>query len=329
MRVGFWNIYPQLSTNNFCFKAPDAPIGDELLLPLNVLAERGRLRGIEFVTLDLVEDMSKLDAILFADYPDFGHPLVARAWTAGAETSARVPKYLLTFEPPTVRPENFQIHDLLPFRKVFTWDDTLIAEGAKYVKINYAQRFPSSVPSGPRPGFCALIASNKFSKHPLSLYPARIDTIRYFAENTRPGNAFHLYGPGWPLSPVNMGTITPGAKRKVLEKYRFSICYENARSLLGYITEKIFDSMIAGCVPVYLGAPNIGDYVPRDCFIDRRAFADDATLLVFLQTMPEAHLQAYRDAMNEFFESRAAYQFTPRCFADTILDTLAGQATPT
>ena len=44
------------------------------------------------------------------------------------------------------------------------------------------------------------------------------------------------------------------------------------RDVLGYITEKIFDSFAAWCVPVYWGASNVTDYIPEGCFIDRRKF---------------------------------------------------------
>lgn len=29
-----------------------------------------------------------------------------------------------------------------------------------------------------------------------------------------------------------------------------------------YVTEKVYDGLMAGCIPIYLGAPNIEDYVP-------------------------------------------------------------------
>ena len=59
-------------------------------------------------------------------------------------------------------------------------------------------------------------------------------------------------------------------KKKVLEQYRFAICYENVQDSPGYITEKIFDCFFAGCIPLYRGASNISDYIPSSCYIDRR-----------------------------------------------------------
>ena len=77
-----------------------------------------------------------------------------------------------------------------------------------------------------------------------------------------------------------IGTITKNLEKidrkiDVLKKYRFCICYENIKDVSGYVTEKIFDAFWAGCIPVYLGADNISDHVPKNCFISRRDFGSD------------------------------------------------------
>lgn len=78
-----------------------------------------------------------------------------------------------------------------------------------------------------------------------------------------------------------MGTVE--SKAITLAKYKFCICYENMRDVKGYITEKIFDCFMAGCVPIYWGASNITDYIPADCFIDRRTFTSMEELYVFMK----------------------------------------------
>ena len=60
-------------------------------------------------------------------------------------------------------------------------------------------------------------------------------------------------------------------KIDTLRRYKFCVAVENSE-MPHYVTEKIFDSFVAGCVPVYFGAPNIYDYIPhRDAIIDVRA----------------------------------------------------------
>ena len=135
-----------------------------------------------------------------------------------------------------------------------------------------------------------MIAGNKSLKSALELYSERIKAIRWFGKN-HPKD-FDLYGFGWddypssnslfvklfnkmrkkimPPFPSYKGTVK--RKNDVLLKYKFSICYENARDISGYITEKIFDCFFSACVPIYLGADNVTEYIPSECFIDKRKF---------------------------------------------------------
>jgi hypothetical protein len=62
-----------------------------------------------------------------------------------------------------------------------------------------------------------------------------------------------------------------GSKPAVLGAHKFAICFENS-ILQGWITEKIFDCFFAGAVPVYWGAPDIEQYIPKHCFVDMREF---------------------------------------------------------
>lgn len=48
-------------------------------------------------------------------------------------------------------------------------------------------------------------------------------------------------------------------KEMALVDYRYSIVIENSKTP-NYFTEKLIDSLIVGTIPVYWGAPNIGDF---------------------------------------------------------------------
>lgn len=52
------------------------------------------------------------------------------------------------------------------------------------------------------------------------------------------------------------------------------------------MTEKFYDPLIAGSVPVYLGAPNVRDFAPADhCYIDVTDFAGPGELAAFLRDL--------------------------------------------
>lgn len=105
--------------------------------------------------------------------------------------------------------------------------------------------------------------------------------------------------------------------RATLKDYRFCICLENS-SFPGWITERIFDCFLSGCVPVYLGDPNISSRIPADTFIDMRQFASYHELYSYLKSMPEGEYLNYIDAIRSFLESDKNYPFTAEYFAETV-----------
>lgn len=50
-------------------------------------------------------------------------------------------------------------------------------------------------------------------------------------------------------------------KWRIMAKYKFSIAFENVIQK-DYVTEKLFHSFITKTVPIYMGAPNIQDFLP-------------------------------------------------------------------
>lgn len=80
------------------------------------------------------------------------------------------------------------------------------------------------------------------------------------------------------------------SKRRTVARYPFCIAFENS-SAPDYVTEKIFDALSAGSIPVYRGAPNVADYVPPGSYIDAAAYGSArelGTYLNYLAQHPEA-----------------------------------------
>lgn len=79
-------------------------------------------------------------------------------------------------------------------------------------------------------------------------------------------------------------------KRQTVARYPFCIAFENS-SCPDYVTEKIFDALSAGSIPVYRGAPNVADFVPSGSYIDAAAYGSArelGTYLNYLAEHPEA-----------------------------------------
>lgn len=72
------------------------------------------------------------------------------------------------------------------------------------------------------------------------------------------------------------------SKLSITSRYKFSFSFENAIAP-DYVTEKFYDPLLAGSVPVYLGAPNVESYAPvDDCFINVADFSGPAELADYL-----------------------------------------------
>jgi len=73
------------------------------------------------------------------------------------------------------------------------------------------------------------------------------------------------------------------SKLRAIARYKFTLAFENSIAT-DYVTEKFFHPLIAGSVPVYLGAPNIAEFAPgKDCFINAADFDGAASLAAYLE----------------------------------------------
>ena len=302
---------------------------DNCLHPFYMLKQFLANEGIELATSDIHSPESS-EIVIYNEMP-----------TKLPSKKAIEKSYLLLFESELIRPDNWSLSNHNHFKKIFTWNDDFI-DNNKYFKINFAQQLPQiiSKDSTTKKKLCTLISGNKKVKHPLELYSKRIEAIRWF-EQHHPDD-FDLYGMGWgnyrftgpkliralnrihfltkklaPSYPSYKGKIDE--KKSVLKKYKFVICFENARDIPGYITEKIFDCLVAGCIPVYWGANNITQHIPSDCFIDKRGFDTYESLYQFMNEMPDQDYKQHLNAIENFLTSGKGYQFSSEDFSKTLV----------
>lgn len=244
--------------------------------------------------------------------------------------------YLLIFESELIRSDNWDLEKHKYFNKIFTWNDDFV-DNKKYIKMNFAQKIPISFDLQVKEKLLTLVAGNKKCDHYNELYSERLKAIKWF-EKYHPQD-FDLYGIGWnrfffkkPLTffnrfqfiekiaakrfPSYKGVIQ--SKKDTICKYKFAICFENAKNISGYITEKIFDCFFAGCVPIYWGAPNITNYIPKECFIDRRNFASNEELYCYIKRMDDYTYDSYLNAVERYVNGEAIKLFSADTFAISI-----------
>ncbi len=115
------------------------------------------------------------------------------------------------------------------------------------------------------------------------------------------------------------------SKYETQSDYTFAICYENME-LPGWVNENIFDCFMVGTVPIYLGAPDITEYVPAECFIDKRQFPTYADLRAFLKSLSEKDIRAYRDNARDYVTSGKFMPFRTESFAQIIVQAIEEDA---
>lgn len=98
------------------------------------------------------------------------------------------------------------------------------------------------------------------------------------------------------------------SKLETLSQYRFCLCFENM-AMDGYITEKIIDCFYAGTIPLYLGAPDVDKYIPKECYIDCRDFKSWSEMLAKIRSMPASEIEAKREAGRSYLRSPEGRRF--------------------
>lgn len=310
--------------------------------PYGIFKDLLSQQGVKLDTYDMVS-LSKVDKVLFFN---FDEALYGKCIEADLKKENLV---LFAFEPRTVIPEQYRPETWQRFGKVFTFlDDKIDDKSIFKARYPQAQDLKLTKPGFGKRKFLTLINGNKYSYVPNELYSRRREAIRYFEK--RPD--FDLFGFGWEKGNKNIGKkgivealkysrlvrlikdVADSSayeayrgsidnKYKTLGQYKFCLCFENEEKVLGYITEKIFDCLVCGTVPIYLGAENITDYVPEECFIDMRGYKNFSELERRLDSITESEFTSYQKAATKFLNSdRFKYWLPEKVFGDFVRDLL-------
>jgi hypothetical protein len=161
------------------------------------------------------------------------------------------------------------------------------------------------------------------------LHSKRLAVINYFGAK----NMLELFGSNWkdyfrfksshkPELTTIIEKLDPkfiDDKISTLSNFKFALCFENT-SFDGYITEKIIHCFIAGVVPIYLGADNIDNYIPKNCFIDYRNFSDLQELEIFLLSLTTDNIEEFITNGKKFLMHENGEKFSYEYFAQDILN---------
>lgn len=165
--------------------------------------------------------------------------------------------------------------------------------------------------------FCSFVVSNYNPRKNAN----RVDFFRALSRYQ------HVDSAGRALN--NMGRPLPGRsedKVQFLSPYKFNIAFEN-RSLPGYTTEKIFEPMLARCLPIYWGNPLINEEFNPRSFLNRADFPSDEALIEKVRELDQddaKYLEYLRqpyfhnDTPNQFLDRQRLLDFFERIFTTPI-----------
>lgn len=204
---------------------------------------------------------------------------------------------------------------ILNFDAVLTWRSTDDKRFLKYYYPNPKLIFNPKCKFNERQLLCAIVSNKKsFLFNKLSLYGLRNKIITKLIKDER----FHLYGPGWDhLQNKNNYFGKVKSKSEKLSLYKYSLVIENSIEE-GALTEKIFDSMASGCVPIYYGCPNIQNLIPTNCFINLNINETPKSIINNIECITNEKWEEYRHNIKKFLNSAAYLKFTEYGFTKII-----------
>lgn len=322
---------------------------DDCLEPMRTLQKFAESKNVELHTDDVISHLGLTpDFALYVESVPFIKGYASKNYLIRYETSLTVPlnnnvDYLKNFD-------GIFTWDLDLLEGKGLNADFRAIERQRLVEIRTPNPLPEEFDRGvpeyiERSIFCCLIGSNRHANidDKRELYSERVRAIKWF-ERHAPSD-FQLFGNGWKvpqkrhgfwgkvkyrsekIMPFLMGKPVFSSyrgpieiKQSVLRNSKFCICFENARDIRGYLTEKIFDCLFAGCVPIYWGEPNIEEWLPKECFIDFRKFSSYDALYHFLNKISPKSFKSYQAAGRNFINSQDFIVHSSQSFASRLIN---------
>ncbi|KAG0381056.1 4-alpha-L-fucosyltransferase [Mortierella sp. AD032] len=108
------------------------------------------------------------------------------------------------------------------------------------------------------------------------------------------------------------GLPRPYVKQKLMSKYPFGLAAEHS-NCISYVTEKIYDVLASGAIPVYFGASDIADFVPEGSYIDVKNFKDYDEVVEYMRIVDRAPFYKWKEIVK-----KDPTKFCKRCFPTPV-----------
>ena len=279
-------------------------------------------RNIILNTHDCYYDLRSIDLIIIRDFTLDSLQFLLRH-------RVRPSKVILQLiEPPVILPRQWKYLKYYAqfFGRVLVWNTKVVNQHRNLGLLNYPQPVINEDHARlcryKKNEFSVMIHSNKMSNIPGEMYSLRRKIIRYF--QSREDHLLDLYGYGWNDDEAENPFHTSIYKGKVasvwetMSQYKFAFGLQNCCAP-GYIARELFDPIMAGTVPIYLGAPDIKQFVPENCYIPFDQYGSLEDLVDYLKSIDNTpDYERYRKNGWDFMNSDRFRPFSVNKFCETL-----------
>jgi len=252
-------------------------------------------------------------------------------------------RILSLWEPPSVSPQLYSQQNRSWFgtRVAFSQTWASLAAAHPYFWPQMSLRAPRLVDYGPRLSRAVSVVSNKRSANPASHYRLR----RQVLVGGSAGGLVDVYGRGWNSTSyefkaalrsvatmLRAGQVPSPASAfgrpwgripswggmvdstvDTMRRYEVAVVIENEPT---YVSEKLFDALAAGCIPVYVGPP-LGDYrIPQHIAV--QVPPDASAVLGAVEQVLRSNLNARRSLIREYLDGPEVEPWLPERIAEDL-----------
>ena len=253
-------------------------------------------------------------------------------------------KILVIIEPAAILPTLYNLSYHENFDLVFSRDKTFLNKNQKKYKYFNGNcmilKEHKKIFKNKKKNFLCIIFKNKYWHHKQSSSSLRLEIVEWY--NKYYPNDLDLYGRDWDKNFIylhkwlknfsilrrillklfglplirnffskSLKIYKGETKNKIntLSQYKFDICIENA-FFDGAPGERIYHSLLAGTVPIFILKKTKTKYIPTNCYIDFWKFNSLNELNIYLKNMSDRTYDKYIANINKFIKSNSFFKHT-------------------
>uniref|UniRef100_A0A6M3MGB8 Putative glycosyltransferase n=1 Tax=viral metagenome TaxID=1070528 RepID=A0A6M3MGB8_9ZZZZ len=217
-----------------------------------------------------------------------------------------------SISPHTYNPSVWQWYDT-----IYTWNSKIYYQFFNRFRMRLTgiqgmvkNTFTGHVPFSSKLGVCTICKMYKTEKE-FNIVHMKQDYLNYISGKVKNCGAFgavkYCHDDVYKGEIKNEdGTLKPSSNEKlrVLARYKYCLAFESCMHdywALDWITEKIYDCFLAKCMPIFLGAPNIKEKIPKELYISMRDYVGLDELIYTLDNMSELEYNTTTEMAYQYY----------------------------